>query len=666
VADEVKRAGPPSGVSLPLRTARAHIVDGAGRRVKLASVNWYGADGSDHVPGGLTLQPVDAIAREIKSLGFNSVRLTWSNYLLECDPLVDPATVEGANPQYEGRRALYVFDDVVRALAAQGLLVIIDDHSSDPIFNTPGTEDALWYNARYRERQWIADWITMAGRFKGVRAVVGADLRNEPSRDASGVEATWGDGSEHDWRRAAMVAGDAVLRANPDLLVAVEGVGSGGDLSGAVRNPIVLQPDCPPAESGSPQPSTREGCRRVTDKLVYSPHNYYNFQGADVDADYAKLSARLQDQWGRLAQGEAAHPVWVGEFGTCNTSRACVERQPYGQADCLDPGPGGSGLEGAWFENLTRYLAVTDIDWSYWPLNGTPVPNDQRPDQCYGLLDTKWTAPANAYLLCALQAIQQPTSGASHVTEGCGGSSYASAVSADNPLVYYPLDEAAGSVPIDAEHHQNGKIVGRVEQGQPGISAGASDRSIKVAASEGYVEVGGKEALQDDHARTVELWFQTTAQAHQSLFDGGTGSHGRGFVLALADRANEGGAPEQTPGIYLQLWDSDVYIPGLQVTDGAWHYVAVTVDGKEAAIVVDGQARPGYVWNGRTYGSLEHQPFTLPLAPRTAPQQVLLGNARPDAATWAAGFHGSIDDVAIYGRALTLDRLTAHYAAARH
>ena len=656
VAGDVRSAAAPApGPKLPLRTEGAHVVDSSGRRVKLASVNWYGADSDDHVPEGLNLRPVDAIAHEIKALGFNSVRLTWSNYLLECDPVVDPATVKPANPQYVGRRALSVFDDVVRALTEQGVMVVLDDHSSDPGFNVPESDDGLWYNARYSEQQWIDDWTTMAGRFRGIDHVVGADLRNEPSRHA-GVQATWGDGSANDWRRAAMVAGDAVLRANPDLLIAVEGIGSGADLSAADRAPIVLRRNCPGA-----------GCREVTDKLVYSPHAYSFYQGNEVDSNYDELSSLMHNQWGKLAQGPDAHPVWVGEFGTCNTSRACVERQPFAPAKCLSSGPGDNGLEGMWFENVTRYIAATDVDWSYWTLNGTTGANDDAPHtpQCYGLLNPGWTGPSNDDLLCALQAIQEPTDGRAGARGGCHTSSYPDAVKADAPLVYYPFDEATASDPVDAEHQQDGKIVGRVEQGQAGVSGDPGDRSIKVAASDGYVEAGGAQALRGSHARTVELWLRTTATAHQSFFDGGSGSHGREFVLALADTTNESGAPEQTPGLYVQMWDSDVYVPGEHLADGSWHYVAVTLDGTKVSIVIDGRTPEGYVWDGSNYTSREPQPFDLPVQPDTAPQTVQVGTANPDAASWAAGFRGSIDDVAIYRSALPVARLMQHFAAAR-
>jgi endoglucanase len=397
---------------LPLQTSGGSIVDSHGKPVKLASVNWYGAESPDLVPSGLDVRPVDAIAEHIKQLGFNSVRLPWSNYMLECDPVVsdDSVTKDGrGNPAYRGMHAMAVFDHVVRALAHQGLLIILDNHGSDPGFNDPGGPDGLWFNDRYPESQWLADWKDMAGRFARVPAVVGADLRNEPSKDSSGTEATWGDGTSHDWRLAAERAGDQVLNVNRNLLIMVEGTGSGGDLHNASQQQVTLSPACPPPN----QPS----CTQVTDKLVYAPHDYMNFQTSH-NREYPDLQNTLNMRWGDLSRGKEPHPVWVGEFGTCNTGPACVMPQPYSSSSgCLAKDPGEHIVEGVWFANLIHYLAEpgNDFSWSYWPLNGTrPSGGVLHPElargatECYGVLDQDWSGVANLDLCRALQSIQTP------------------------------------------------------------------------------------------------------------------------------------------------------------------------------------------------------------------------------------------------------------------
>jgi endoglucanase len=66
---------------LPLHTSGRSIVDQLNRRDKLSSVAWYGAESVDFVPGGLQLEPLAAIVHRIRCMGFNSVRLPWSNQM---------------------------------------------------------------------------------------------------------------------------------------------------------------------------------------------------------------------------------------------------------------------------------------------------------------------------------------------------------------------------------------------------------------------------------------------------------------------------------------------------------------------------------------------------------------------------------------------------------
>lgn len=70
----------------PLYTDSRWIVDGEGRRVKLACVNW-----PSHIDAvlaeGLSKQPLDAISKRIVSMGFNCVRFTWPTFLFTSDSL---------------------------------------------------------------------------------------------------------------------------------------------------------------------------------------------------------------------------------------------------------------------------------------------------------------------------------------------------------------------------------------------------------------------------------------------------------------------------------------------------------------------------------------------------------------------------------------------------
>jgi endoglucanase len=380
--------------ALPLKTTSRWIVDANGKRFKLASVNWYGAESKDFVVAGLDKAALGDVAHAIRALGFNSVRLPWSNEMFETNPLVDPARLS-ANPSLAGGHALDVFDAVVGALAFEGLVVILDNHRSHADWCCDLEHgDGLWYAPGYPETSWVADWQGMVRRYLAEPAVVGADLRNElrqtfdPSAPStctacgSGcacLTPVWdGSGSNVDWMTAARTGGEAVLSVNPSLLVLVEGVNYALDLTGVYAHPLALS---------------------VPGRLVYSAHDYV-FSHAPYTT-YAAMKTDLGNAWGYILTQNQPYtaPVWVGEFGTDHTSPSNVN------------GTTGAGF---WFESFRQYLTDADIDWSYWAINGTEATGYSRTlgaEETYGVLDTSWSAPALVDLVDALQAIQPATQG---------------------------------------------------------------------------------------------------------------------------------------------------------------------------------------------------------------------------------------------------------------
>src|SRR5919198_280255 len=350
----------------PLRTSGGDIVDAAGRPVRLLAVNWYGAESEDHVVGGLQAQALAAIVRQIPRLGCNAVRLPWSNELVEHDPAVPERAVE-ANPQLRRRRALEVFDEVVLALTSQQLMVVLDNHNSDALWCCGDDGNDLWYNDRYPESSWLGDWEAMAARYRSNPLVVGADLRNEPR-----IRATWGGPAATDWRAAAGRGGDAVLSGDPDLLVIVEGVQYAADLSRAAHLPVELD---------------------VPDRVVYSAHDYVWFEPGVTSAE--EWHAQVRPRWAYLTEESDPQPLWVGEFGTCNTSPGCVR-----SASPADPG--------LWFEALTAFLAGQGAGWAYWPLNGTQSTGAGREcgaAESYVVLNPAWDGFSNEALAGRLREI---------------------------------------------------------------------------------------------------------------------------------------------------------------------------------------------------------------------------------------------------------------------
>ena len=361
-------SAPDAGIAFPLHTSGASIVDTAGKAVKLKLVNWYGAESPDYIVGGLKYQPVTTIINEIVAMGFNGVRLPWSNQMWQSNPVVS-ASVLTANPQFRGEHARTIFEQVVRDLASAGLMVVLDDHNSNAEWCCSSTDgNTLWYNSAYPQSAWLSDWKSVVTQFEGVPQVIGVDLRNEP-RGA----ATWGGSNPSvDWHAAAELGGDAVQSVDSKLLVFVEGTNYATSLSDAGNLPVRLN---------------------VADHVVYSVHDY----GFDTTVtSYDDWVSKIESNWGYLV---GRVPLWVGEFGTCNTSDDCVSS-------------GSTADLGKWFAIFTRYLRYHNLNWSYWAVNGTKSDGaagqgiSYGETETYGILNTSWDAASRASLLASLQAIQ--------------------------------------------------------------------------------------------------------------------------------------------------------------------------------------------------------------------------------------------------------------------
>jgi Concanavalin A-like lectin/glucanases superfamily len=236
-------------------------------------------------------------------------------------------------------------------------------------------------------------------------------------------------------------------------------------------------------------------------------------------------------------------------------------------------------------------------------------------------------------------------------------STYSQAILADHPTAYYQFSDSAGATSF-ADSSGNGNNAtsdGSDHLVVPG-PLGPLTQALSIGDGAHTPELT---PLLGDNARTVELWFKTTQTGDQCVLSAGSQSHTNAFSLCLTNGEQGSSPPPKTPGVYLQTWDADIYIPNLALTEGNWHYIAATLSGSTATIAVDGQAPSGFVWNGSSYGPLTTQPFTLPLQPNTTATPVGIGSAG-----WHAGFSGEIGEVAIYPTALTAAQLAAHYAAA--
>jgi endoglucanase len=388
-------------------TSGTTVLDANDRQVRIAGVTWYGMETSYWVPAGLDYKPYTAILDTVRSLGYNAIRVPYSNEMVETNPLVTQHVA--ANPALRGLHALSVLDRIVNHAHRIGLKIILDDHVSRaerPLHVNDLTE-ALWYGPGYPESSWINDWVFLARRYRNNDAVVGFDLRNEPHTDGPGPwnlhayltqGATWaseqlGASPSTDWQLAAERAGNAILAVNPHLLMFVEG--------------LQLYPDPRARPNGAMSywwgsiltPVRQHPIRfNVPHQLVYSPHDWgpRKYQMSWFHPmSYASMQRIWHDKWSFILDdphSSYAAPLWIGEFGTCTSQAICVDRQLPGN-------------QATWFHLLLRFLKEhPNVGWTFYALNGTNANNTPADN---GLLNKHWDGVAS-------EALQQELSAVSH------------------------------------------------------------------------------------------------------------------------------------------------------------------------------------------------------------------------------------------------------------
>lgn len=350
----------------PLRTHGREIVDDTGVRCKLISVNWYGASDIFMVPGGLDTRHRSQIAKTIRYLGFNSVRLPYADEMVRKNPVVDAKSL-AANSDLVGKSALEVFTEVVNSLTDAGLAVIINDHISQARWCCDANPcDASWTNqgipfcpVYQTEGDWIDNLVTVMKPHVLNPLVVGVDLRNE-------VRGLLGSRLWDSWAAAAEKASDRLHRLQPDWLMVVEGVSSANDISGARKRPVEL---------------------RHENKLVYSAHIYGWSGWGSLDPywyrKYDSFAEDMERNWGYLLENNTA-PLWLGEVGS---PRHPAERDLH------------------YWRNMMRYLRATDVDVAYWALNPRK-PKDNEVES-YGLLEDDWMTPIYDYRLWDLASLRK-------------------------------------------------------------------------------------------------------------------------------------------------------------------------------------------------------------------------------------------------------------------
>jgi endoglucanase len=129
-------------------TSGNQIIDSSGKTVRIAGINWYGFETTDQVVHGLWAQDYHTILNAIKNNGYNTIRLPYSNQMVE-SPIVP------SNISYNNSSGPINTD------------LILDNHRSDA--GNSAEANGLWYTSAYPESAWINDWKTMVNAIQASR-----------------------------------------------------------------------------------------------------------------------------------------------------------------------------------------------------------------------------------------------------------------------------------------------------------------------------------------------------------------------------------------------------------------------------------------------------------------------------------------------------------------
>ncbi len=209
---------------------------------------------------------------------------------------------------------------------------------------------------------------------------------------------------------------------------------------------------------------------------------------------------------------------------------------------------------------------------------------------------------------------------------------------ADSPVSYWRLGETGGTVAADSADGNTGTITGGVTLGIPGALPNDTNTAMTFNGTDGYISGLDTANLDILGNLTVEAWANPSVLNNTSgaVFNKGVYQ----YRLGINNNAWRG-------SVFFRGVAYDVSSPTLTVP-GTWDYLVLTRNSTTLTLYVN----------------------SVSVATLTIPS----GNIATSTGIFAIGrksstvtnfFNGSIDEIAVYNKALTPDRILAHYTAGR-
>ncbi|EGU83355.1 hypothetical protein FOXB_06135 [Fusarium oxysporum f. sp. conglutinans Fo5176] len=246
----------------PFSTDGRWVVDASGQQVHFAGVNWPGA-AQVMIPEGLQYRSVEQIVSQMKSVGFNAVRLTYAIEMIDQiydndgkDISIETAFVNGLgsengtlalakvlenNPSFtnETTRLQVQTHYLLVELATQNIHILLDNHISKAEWCCSGSDGNTWWgDSQFNVANWLRGLSYMA---------------------------------THTWYKYVQQGAKAINNANGDVLVYLSGLGYDTWIT-----PVFTQTALTPGK----EVFDKAAFAGFSDKLVLEIHNYEKTVGS--------------------------------------------------------------------------------------------------------------------------------------------------------------------------------------------------------------------------------------------------------------------------------------------------------------------------------------------------------------------------------------------------
>lgn len=227
--------------------------------------------------------------------------------------------------------------------------------------------------------------------------------------------------------------------------------------------------------------------------------------------------------------------------------------------------------------------------------------------------------------------------------DGDGGPpSYRDVVLADAPIAYYRLGETQGEIATDATGvGPLGQYIG-VSFAALGALANDPDTAIKLVpeAPPSAVNLGDNFMFTGTAPFSIELWIKSAAEdtRYNFVVCKETGSPRTGYAMHYRGDA----------GVTLERFSNDEArsVTGRVLQPGLFAHVVGTYDGTYLRIFVDGLPAGKATTDTRELANY--------------PARAVIGSS----SAYSSTANGVVDEVAFYDKALSIDQVAAHFAAA--